>query len=228
MTSDITIELVQAMATDEMVVRSARVSTKGKNEPTDDSAGLIDYLMRSRHGTPFEHNMFTFYAKAPIFVFREWHRHRIGCSINELSGRYSILEPTFYTPAFDRKMMNEGGSAFPKMVKGNEEQRQLMASTDRAMAETAWLAYKQRIFAGISNELARTIIPLNIYSQMYWTVNARSLMNFLSLRVESDDSLNRSRPQWEIQLAAVQMETIFSELMPLTHEAFVKHGRVAP
>lgn len=225
--SDVDVKLIRSMASDDTVVQAAQVSVKGENNPETEAPRLISYLMSSRHGSPFEHNAFQFFIAAPIFVFREWHRHRIA-SINEMSGRYTTLKPRFYTPGPDRKMINVGTSARPEMAAGDDYQRELMFSGDYDVCNLAWSVYQARLAAGISNELARTILPLSVYSEMYWTVNARSLMNFLSLRIESDDSLVRSRPQWEIQLGAQKIEAIFAELMPATHAAFVKNGRVAP
>ena len=225
--SDVTVKLVRAMASDDMVVQAAQVSVKGENKPDTDSPKLIEYLIKSRHGSPFEHNAFTFFVEAPIFVFREWHRHRIS-SINEMSGRYTKLLPKFYTPGPDRKMVNAGSSARPEMVAGTGDQLDIMYSTDDYVCNAAWHSYVERLDAGISNELARTVLPVSTYSQMCWTVNARSLMNFLSLRVDSPDSAVRSRPMMEIQMGAEQMEDIFADLMPFTHKAFVSNGRVAP
>lgn len=225
--SDVTVKLVRAMASDDTVVQAAQVSVKGENNPDTVPERLINYLMSSRHGSPFEHNAFTFFVEAPIFVFREWHRHRIS-SINEMSGRYTVLKPKFYTPGPYRKMTNIGTSARPEFDEGTPEQKILMGDSDYIVCQTAWDEYERRLAAGIANELARTCLPVSVYSQMYWTVNARSLMNFLSLRVDSADSTVRSRPQWEIQLGAMKMEEIFAELMPITHATFVKNGRVAP
>lgn len=227
MTSEITVKLVRSMASDDMVVQSAQVSVKGENNPETDSPRLINYLMSSGHGSPFEHNAFTFFAEAPIFVFREWHRHRIA-SINEMSGRYTKLLPKFYTPGPDRKMRNVGTSARPEFVEGTDVQRFGMFAGDEQIARNSWAIYESRLEMGIANELARTCLPVSVYSQMYWTVNARSLMNFLSLRIDSPDSARRSRPQWEIQLAAAQMEKEFAKAMPHTYESFVSNGRVAP
>lgn len=227
LSSEITVKLIRSMASDDMVVQAGQVSVKGENNPETVPNRLINYLMESRHGSPFEHNAFTFFVEAPIFVFREWHRHRIA-SINEMSGRYTELLPKFYTPGPNRKLVNVGGSARPEFEDGTESQQMRMLTGDRAIAQAAWDEYEMRRSDGIANELARTCLPVSIYSQMYWTVNARSLMNFLSLRVDSTDSLVRSRPQMEIQFGAEQMEKYFEELMPITHEAFVRHGRVAP
>lgn len=226
-TSDIDVTLVRAMASDDTVVQAAQVSVLGRNNPETDSPRLINYLMSHRHGSPFEHNMFTFFVEAPIFVFREWHRHRIA-SINEMSGRYTKLVPKFYTPDDDRLLRNIGTSARPEFARGTQEQKELVKYGDYRIARDAWSLYEERLEAGVANEIARTILPLSIYSQMYWTVNARSLMNFISLRVDSKDSLIRSRPQWEIQLAANKVEEIFKTYMPHTYHAFLAAGRVAP
>lgn len=228
--SDITVKLVRCMASDDMVVQAAQVSAKGENNPETVPTRLINALLLGKHGSPFEHNAFTFFVEAPLFVFREWQRHRIS-SFNEMSGRYTELPPKFYIPGEDRKMFNIGTKMKPEFVA--EAPRTVNASSTfrddliRA-SETAWEIYEFSRKAGIANEVARMTLPVNIYSQMYWTVNARSLMNFLSLRVESDDSTVRSYPQLEIQLGAEQIEEIFSQQMPVTHAAFVANGRVAP
>lgn len=227
MSSEITVKLVRSMASDDMVVQAAQVSVKGENNPETVPERLINYLMQSRHGSPFEHNAFTFFVEAPIFVFREWHRHRIS-SYNEMSGRYTTLRPKFYTPDTHRKLQNVGTSARPEFAEGSYDQKVHVSLTDIKVAKAAWEAYQTRLSLGVANEIARTVLPVSIYSQMYWTVNARSLMNFLSLRVDSEDSIIRSRPQWEIQRGAEQVEALFAEQMPVTHETFVKHGRVAP
>lgn len=227
MTSEITVKLIRAMAHDDFVVQAAQVSNIGENTPGTEPKRLINSLMKHRHGSPFEHTSFTFFVEAPIFVFREWHRHRIA-SINEMSGRYTTLLPKFYTPHTSRKLVNVGTSMSPKMDWGSYEQTKFMSDTDRHVAKNTWKVYEERLSAGISNELARTILPLNVYSQMYWTVNARSLMNFLSLRVDSLDSAVETHPQWEIQMGAEKMEEAFKMFMPHTHAAFVANGRVAP
>lgn len=227
MSSDITVKLVRAMASDDMVVQAAQVSAKGENNPETVPARLINALMRDGHGSPFEHNAFTFFAEAPIFVFREWHRHRIS-SINEMSGRYTKLLPRFYWPEGDRKLINSGSSMQPEFVPGSLEESNEVRTLLRMNSIASWVRYESLLADGIAKEVARMVLPVNIYSQMYWTVNARSLMNFLSLRVDSPDSLRRSRPQWEIQMAAEAMEAVFAEHMPATYEAFIKNGRVAP
>ena len=223
---DIEVKLVRSMASDDMVVQAAQVSAKGENNPETTPVRLINSLMKHRHGSPFEHNAFTFFVKAPIFVFREWQRHRIS-SFNEMSGRYTELLPEFYIPG-DRKMLNLGTKMEPRFVYDRNGSGNIFRESLESTCIKAWADYQEALSDDIANEVARMILPLNVYSQMYWTVNARSLMNFLSLRVQSEDSLVTSYPQWEIQMGAEQIESYFKEAMPLTHECFVKNGRVAP
>ena len=224
--SDITVKLVRAMAADDYVVQAAQVSAKGENNPNTVPERLITSLMTHRHGSPFEHGCFTFFIEAPIFVIREWQRHRMS-SFNEMSGRYTTLPPKFYLPSIIRPTSNTGTSMQPHMVRDESHNDLIVASTVTATTK-AWNTYQDKLKAGVANEVARMDLPLSIYSQMYWTVNPRSLMNFLSLRVESDESLVKSYPQREINYGADKVEEYFSELMPITHKCFVDNGRVAP
>ena len=224
--SDIYVKLVRSMASDDMVVQAAQVSSKGENNPDTVPERLINALLKGRHGSPFEHTAFTFFIEAPIFVFREWQRHRIS-SFNEMSGRYTELKPKFYSPDVERGVINVGTKMKPVLVNHLEAAMDIQAILNHQSSD-AWEHYQYMLKAGIANEVARMVLPVNVYSQMYWTVNARSLMNFLSLRVESDDSTFRSYPQYEIDLAARKVERNFQEQMPLTHKAFVNNGRVAP
>ena len=185
--SDMTVELVKHCAADSDVVWAARVSTVGEQSFEDQrsaeqSQGLINYLMRDRHGSPFEHSSMTFLVIAPIFVFREFHRHRIGWSYNEESGRYRELEPVFYTPAADRKLIQQGRPGKYHFVEGTPEQLQLTEAAMRDSYRQSYGAYLQMLGNGIAREVARAVLPVGIYSSMYATCNARSLMHFLSLR----------------------------------------------
>lgn len=221
------VKLIRALASDNMVVQAAQVSAKGENNPDTVPERLIQALLKGRHGSPFEHNSFTFFVEAPLFVFREWQRHRIS-SFNEMSGRYTEMIPKFYLTPQDRPMINVGTKMKPDMQPAPEETWRRHVGRKMRTAELAWESYQADLADGIANEVAREDLPLNTYSQMYWTVNARSLMNFISLRVESDDSLVRSYPQREIMWGAEVVEHWFSRYMPFTHKAFVDNGRVAP
>ena len=230
---DMTVELVKSSASDADVIWAARVSTAGETtlekvgESSDRDAGLINYLARERHGSPFEHTSMTFFVSAPIFVFREFMRHRIA-SYNEESGRYRELRPVFYIPNKDRKLVQVGKTGAYTFVDGTPEQ---LAITVNAIKETCTLAYEnyQKILAsGVAREVARAVLPVTLYSSMYVTMNARALMNFLSLRTSSPDSHFPSYPQREIEMVAEKMEKHFAELMPMTYAAFQKSGRIAP
>lgn len=231
--SDMTVELVKASASDADVLFAARVSTKGEQSLDDveadasRSSGLINYLMRDRHGSPFEHNSMTFFVQAPIFVFREFMRHRIA-SYNEESGRYRELRPVFYVPAPERKLVQQGKPGHYEFVDGTPEQHQLVAEAVMQSCTQAYEAYQQMLDAGVAREVARVVLPVATYSSMYVTMNARALMNFLSLRTARESSRNPSFPQREIEMVAEQMEAEWAELMPLTHAAFEAHGRVQP
>jgi thymidylate synthase (FAD) len=228
--TDMTVELVDSMASDASVAMAARVSTiSGSHDAVadpDKDSGLINYLMRDRHGSPFEHNSFTFYIEAPIFVFREFMRHRIA-SYNEESGRYKELKPVFYVPHTERPLVQVGKPGAYTFEQGDYAQVMMVQAQIMRTNDDAYLSYKRMLKAGIAREVARMVLPVNIYSSMYVTMNARSLMNFLSLR-----SLNQgtypSFPQEEIAMVADEMEAIFAEVMPITHGYFVENGRVAP
>ena len=232
--SDMGVELVKASASDADVVWSARVSTQGEAslESLDSdpgrSAGLIRYLMENRHGTPFEHNSMTFLVTAPIFVFREFQRHRVGWSYNEESGRYKELRPVFYVPGPDRKLRQEGKPGHYEFVDAGPELTALAVATTTRAYDAAHAAYRQMLDAGVAREVARTVLPVGTYSSMYATCNARSLMSFLSLRTQAEGSTFPSFPQREIEMVAEQMERELARLMPITHRAFVDAGRVSP
>ena len=230
---DMTVELVKSSASDADVIWAARVSTAGETtlekvgESSDRDAGLINYLARERHGSPFEHTSMTFFVSAPIFVFREFMRHRIA-SYNEESGRYRELRPVFYIPNKDRKLVQVGKTGAYTFVDGSPEQLEI---TVNAIKETCIVAYEnyQKILAsGVAREVARAVLPVTLYSSMYVTMNARALMNFLSLRTSSPGSHFPSYPQREIEMVAEKMEKHFAQLMPMTYEAFQKSGRIAP
>ena len=238
--SDVTVELVRSSAHDSDVIFAARVSTQGEQtleestqslESQEEAAkrdnGLINYLMRDRHGSPFEHNSMTFYVQAPIFVFREFMRHRIA-SYNEESGRYRELNPVFYVPADDRNLVQEGKPGAYEFVPGTAEQVKLTQEATMHAVTVAYQEYERMLEAGVAREVARGVLPVATYSSMYVTMNARSLMNFLSLRTKREGTHFPSFPQREIEMVAEKMEDLWAKLMPLTYEAFNASGRVAP
>lgn len=229
-TSDLTVELVQQTGSDSSIAAAARVSTGlDLNEYSDkENAGLINYLMKHRHGSPFEHNSMTFRISAPIFVFREFMRHRIGWSYNEVSARYKKMDPKFYVYPAERPLIQEGSSAHPQLVAGHPAMTPMVNHEMEHAYKTAWKSYKTLLEDGVANEVARSVLPVGLYSEMYATCNARSLMSFLSLRVDSPDSTFETKPQWEIETVARLMEFEFAAKFPDTYVAFVKNGRVSP
>lgn len=231
---DITADLVQSMGGDHAVLASMMVSTQAdeslgmlEQEP-EASKGRIEFLMGNRHGTPFEHNAMTFFIEAPIAVFREFHRHRIGWSYNEESGRYKQLRPIFYVPARDRALVQVGKAGAYEFVAGDDAQYELMKTNLQSSYAMAYANYQEMLDANIAKEIARGCLPVFTYSSMYATCNARSLMAFLSLRTKREGSTFPSFPQREIEMVAERMEEQFAELFPVTYAAFNKFGRVCP
>ena len=236
--SSMTVELVRWSADDSSVVFAAQVSTAGErtvelaknneeHETTARERGLINYLMRDRHGSPFEHNSMTFYVHAPIFVFREFMRHRIA-SYNEESGRYRELKPVFYVPGPDRNLIQVGKPGAYEFLPGTPEMHAMVGLAVQEQSVAAYTAYRAMLDAGIAREVARIVLPLNLFSSMYVTMNARALMNFISLRTKHPEATVPSFPQREIEMVAEAMEADWALLMPQTHAAFTSNGRVAP
>jgi thymidylate synthase (FAD) len=218
------VRLDNCMADDYSVVNSARVSfarnTEEEAEMTDADAGLINFLMRERHGTPFEHNAFRFHVKCPVFVAREWFRHRIG-SFNEFSARYSEVPNEMFVPELSevREQTGKPGAyQFKQMEMSNSMRTKDIITEANA---SAYEAYAEMLALGVAKELARTVLPMGMFTQFYWTVNARALMNFLSLRTDENAQL-------DIRKYANAVESLFSKEMPITHESWIANGKVAP
>lgn len=226
--SDVTATLVQHVGSDAAIVQAAKVSNGQEIGDQASQTGLINYLMKHRHGTPFEHNSLTFLVEAPIFVMREMMRHRIGFSYNETSARYRDLEPVFYVPPPQRGLVRTTSAARPVMEVGSPEQQTSVEKLHMAIYEHAWVAYTLMREAGVASEVARNVLPVGIFSSAYVTCNARSLMAFLSLRTHVDDAAFVSYPLAEIEWVANQMEFELETHFPLTHDAFHGNGRVAP
>ena len=189
--------------------------------------GLLERLIKDRHTSPLEHAVFQFRVRAPIFVWREHMRHRIA-SYNEESGRYRQLEPVFYVPDRQRPVVQVGKTGAYEFLPGSDEQYDLIETDMRESCTAAYRSYQRMLDAGIAREVARMVLPVSIYSSAYVTVNARSLMNFLSLRMKVEGSHFPSYPQREIEMVAERYEEEWARLMPITHAAFTKNGRVAP
>jgi thymidylate synthase (FAD) len=209
-----------ALATDLAVVNGARVSfNEESDEMTERDAGLIRFLMRERHGSPFEHGYFRFLVKAPLFVVREHHRHRAGHSYNEWSGRYSKMDAEFYVPDFIRTQVGKPGAYTFEPV--DDDTREAARREIEENATRAFEAYERLLEDGVAKEVARSVLPLSTYTKYYWSCNPRSLMHFCGLR-------NHEAAQHEIREYAAAAESFLERLMPETHAAFVAAGRVAP
>lgn len=215
------VELVDKMGGDLSVCNSARVSYgKHSMELTEKDERLIHRLLKDRHGTPFEQATMTFYVRCPIFVAREWMRHRIG-SFNEISGRYSQLPTDFYMPERFRVPNPDTKQMDYKYIDADDtlnEQAQIVAAHAYEVAQDA---YHTLLEMGIAKEHARIILPVGLFTEFRWTVNARSLMNFLSLRTAPGAMA-------EIRGYATFIEQLWATWMPVTAAAFEKYGRVAP
>ncbi len=215
------VRLDDAMASDLSVVNSARVSFgRRKTEMDESDEGLIRFLMRDHHGTPFEHNAFRFHIRAPIFVAREWFRHRVG-SFNEFSMRYAKATDDFYVPEPDDVRTQVGKPGAYSFEPVDPELAEQTRDELRAVYEQAYATYERLVEAGVARELARAVMPVGAYTEFYWTVNARALMNFVALRAHET-------AQREIRRYAEAVEAFFAERMPVTHAAFVANDRVAP
>jgi thymidylate synthase (FAD) len=215
------VRLDDAMASDLSVVNGARVSfARHKAEMDESDEGLIRFLMRDRHGTPFEHNAFRFHVRTPLFVAREWFRHRVG-SFNEFSMRYAKASDEFYVPAAEDVRTQVGKPGAYTFEPVDAELAEHTRAAQLAQYQAAYATYLDLLERGVAKEIARNVLPVAIYTQFYWTVNARSLMNFVSLR-------NSETAQREIRRYAEAVEHFFAQKMPVTHAAFVANDRRAP
>ncbi len=214
------VALDAALASDLAVVNGARVSfNQTSDELTERDEGLIRFLMRDQHGSPFEHGYFRFIVKAPLFVVREHHRHRAGHSYNEWSGRYSKLEAEFYVPDYVRSQVGKPGAYSFEPV--DDETREAARREIEENAQRAFESYERMLERGVAKEVARAVLPLSTYTKYLWSCNPRSLMHFCALR-------NHEAAQYEIRQYAAAAESFLERCMPITHAAFVERGRVAP
>lgn len=225
-------ELIEHLASDEIVARRARVSTgrgNGIGDQEKADAGLVRRLLLERHGSPFEHTLFTWEVMAPQFIALESNRHRIA-SVSAESGRYREMRPIFYrTPATRPLAKVEGSKTMDyHLEEGTPNQVALVRHSQTHIAEESWLWYQKQIEAGVALEVARMVLPQNLMVTWHLSMNARALMNYLSLRIRRDDALFPSKPMLEIQSVAEAMEADFASLMPAAHAAFNENGRVAP
>lgn len=203
------IRLVHFMGGDSGVIQAARVTFGSESKGEERDRRLVEYLLKHSHLTPFEHAVFQFHVKCPIFVARQWMRHRWG-SYNEISARYTEVSEEFYIPdAFRRQdTVDKQGSKTTRTL-DHEKLREEFS----AVIHAAYGHYKSLLEKGVAREMARMVLPVCQYTQFYWTINARSLMNFISLRADS-------HAQLEMQQYALALAGVFKGKMPWTWDAF--------
>jgi len=210
------VRLVEHMGSDLSIVRSARVSYDADWRDTAESsdAKLIDYLIRNRHTSPFECVQFTFEVKAPIFVFRQWHRHRTW-SFNEISARYSELPEEFYIPEVSQITTQ---SASNKQMRTDEIHPEAEHIQDdiSGMCRHAFNMYHKLLQSGCPRELARGVLPMNTFSRMFATVDLHNLFHFLKLRLHE-------HAQYEIRVYAQAMLELIEPVVPVAVAAWKKH-----
>ena len=211
------VRLVDHMGSDLSIVRNARVSydaewRTGEDEGKD--AKLLSYLVKNRHTSPFEAVSFTFDVKAPIFVFRQWHRHRTW-SFNEVSARYAELPEEFYVPA-EAQITTQATSNKQMRTDEQHPRAEDWANFMRCHNATTFDLYRSMLRDGVPRELARSVLPVGTYSHMFATVDLHNLMHFLKLRLHE-------HAQYEIRVYAEAMLALIDPLVPVTVKAFREH-----
>lgn len=212
--TDLTVELIDHMGNDESIVRSARVSTGNDDKDLEEKrkAGLINYLIKNDHVSTLEHCFVTFRIKAPIFVAREMVTHKgSGLHWNEISGRYTKLSPEFYAPPTVRPLVQAGSGAHPKLVAGDDSQKDVVADNARSVYTAAWNAYEEQLNAGVATEVARNVLPVGIYTQWYASATLREWLHILELRLAEN-------AQWEIRQVAQEILKYLRNLYPVAIE----------
>ena len=210
------VRLVDYMGGDQRIVQAARVSYgKGTRTVREDEL-LIDYLMAHQHTSPFEHVVLEIHCKMPIFVARQWVRHRTA-RINEISGRYSVMENEFYLPPEEQILYqnrdNKQGRAPDEVPR--ELQQKVLEILQRDQGNV-YASYEELISDGIARELARINLPLSLYTQWYWQMDLHNLFHFLELRMDA-------HAQWEIRQYANAIASFARAVAPMAYRAFEKH-----
>lgn len=219
LSSEMKITLIDSMGDDDSIVHAARVSIVGARAETEEGErkGLISFLMKNRHSSPFEHISATMLVEVPIFVAREWHRHRTQ-SYNEWSGRYAQLLPKFYIPSEDRPTVQTGKPGSYTFTIGTSDQYVRTTAELRFSYQTAWNGYQYLLDKGVAREVARNLLPVGIFTSFYATANLRNWLSFLSLRT-SPDAL------FEIRESAFKVEQELHKLFPTVLNLWDENGR---
>lgn len=209
------VRLVDYMGGDQRIVQSARVSYGAGTKSVRQDRALIHYLMKHWHTSPFEQVQLTFHAKMPIFIARQWIRHRTA-RLNEISGRYSIMKDEFYVPepdkvSFQSKDNKQGRGESLPLNEAMEVIHQLESDQKEAYAE-----YTSMIEKGVARELARTALPISLYTEWYWQIDLHNLFHFIRLRADS-------HAQYEIRAYAEALAKCAQAVAPMAYEAFEEH-----
>jgi len=210
------VRLVDYMGGDARIVQTARVSYGEGTKTVREDAALIDYLMRHQHTSPFEHVVLELHCKMPIFVARQWIRHRTA-RLNEISGRYSVMENEFYLPAPDQIKVQSQDN---KQGRGEEvpaELQQRVLDLLKRDQEQVYASYESMIESGLARELARINLPVSLYTQWYWQMDLHNLFHFIKLRADA-------HAQWEIQQYANAIGEIAQAIAPAAYASFERHS----
>ncbi len=210
------VRLVDYLGGDSRIVAAARVSYGAGTKTVREDKGLINYLMRNDHTSPFEQVILTFHAKMPIFVARQWVRHRTA-RLNEISGRYSVMEDEFYVPPQEQLRRQSQNN---KQARGEEElsvdvQERILELLKKDQSNV-YSNYEGMLSDGLARELARINLPLSLYTQWYWQIDLHNLFHFLKLRLDS-------HAQYEIRAYGEVMATMAKAVAPIAYEAFEEH-----
>ena len=225
---DMAVELLDCFGTDSKVAQVARVSTRNEGATPERDARLVGTLVNEGHMVPLEHAAMTFRIECPIFVARQIQKHRMS-SQSELSARYSEMPPEFYVPSEYRKLGQTGSRMAYDMVRLTPEHTAAVRGIIETASEQAWRNYKDALMMGAAREVARMVLPVNAYTEIRMTMNLRSLLNFLSLRVDwkslgYTNVARLSHPQWEVQEVALDMAEHLEDNFPAVWRAFQEKG----
>jgi thymidylate synthase (FAD) len=209
------VKLVDYMGDDARICEAARVSYGEGTKTVSDNKSLIDFLLRNQHTSPFEKVIFEFHIKLPIFVARQFIRHRTA-RVSEISGRYSIMKDEFYIPEeYNIRQQSKVNRQCSGYCLDRTKAAKIVSKLKTATG-CAYAAYEQNLNDGVSREIARISLPLNIYTEWYWQIDLHNLMNFLKLRMAKD-------AQFEIQEYANVIANIASRVCPIAMDAFIEH-----
>ena len=212
------VRLIDHMGSDLSVVNAARVSFGKVKESFDEGdAKLVDYLAAHEHTSPFRHTALTLHVKAPIFVFRQWMKHRIGSEFNEVSGRYvEFPEDEFFVPEVFRRQAKVNKQGSEGAIDEKDHARAMEAFLESCRGAVAH--YKELLALGVCREQARCVLPVGLYSEVYWTVSLQAVAHFIRLRADA-------HAQWEIQQYAAAVRELVEPLYPVGLKALLAAGR---